>query len=254
MHLLYDAVRLAIVALFAPLAFGPGLALALAAHARFGAWSLAFTAPFGAYVGIFLFLALVAAVGRLVVGELPAGEALPGSKAYGRWGLHTLFHSYACGELRPFLSTYLGFQRLYYGLWGMRIGSGTMIAQHVLITEPGLVSLGRDVVVGSAAMLATHIGGQAGSMRLGTITVEDRAVVGANTMIAFGTVIGAGATIGAGAVLGPGAKVGASAKVGLRAILEPGSSLGDGAELAWGAVLPKGTHVPAGERYGFGNA
>lgn len=250
MLFVYDLVRLLLVALLAPIAFGPMVLIGQWAHGRWGIWGLVGVVPFLGYVGVFLFLILCGALSRLLVGRLAPGPAPAGSPAFLRWGFYTLFHGFALGELKPFLSTFISFQRLYFGLMGAKLGRRTNIAPYVTILEPCLVEIGDDVTLGTFANLATHLGKEDYSLLFGSIRIGSRTVLGGGAEVGPGVTIGEDCVIGARAALSPHVTVGSGVKIGPYSVIRFNCTLGDGCELEWNSVVEKGTRIPPKERWG----
>ncbi|GEM_PF-3872955 len=250
MLILYDLMRLILVALLAPIAFGPMVLVGQWAFGRGGVWGLVGVLPFLGYLGIFLFLILCGVLSRLLVGRLTPGPAPAGSPTFLRWGFYTLFHGFALGELKPFLSTFISFQRLYFGLMGAKLGRRTNIAPYVTILEPCLVEVGDDVTLGTLSSLATHLGGEGHTLLFGSIRIGSRSVLGGAAEVGPGVTIGEDCLIGARTALSPNVRVGSGVKIGPYCMIQSNCTLGDGCELDWNSVVEKGTHIPAQERWG----
>lgn len=250
MQILYDLMRLLVVAFLAPVAFGPMVLVGLWAHGHWGVWGVVGVMPLLGYLGVFLFMILCGALSRLLVGRLAPGPAPAGSPAFLRWGFYTLFHGFALGELKPFLSTFISFQRLYFGLMGARLGRRTNIAPYVTILEPCLVEVGDDVTLGTFASLATHLGGEGHTLHFGGIRIGSRTVLGGGAEVGPGVTIGEGCTVGARSALSPYVTVGSDVKIGPYSVIQSSCTLGDGCELDWNSVVEKGTRIPPKERWG----
>jgi hypothetical protein len=89
---------------------------------------------------------------------------------------------------------------------GMRIGRRAFINTE-LISDPCLIRVGDDVVVGGAVHLFAHYGG-AGHLTIAPVTIGDRATLGLNSTVMGDVEIGADATILPHSVLLPGSRVG----------------------------------------------
>jgi acetyltransferase-like isoleucine patch superfamily enzyme len=109
--------------------------------------------------------------------------------------------------------TFLPFVTLTpFGPWflramGMRIGRRAFINTE-LISDPSLIRIGDDVVVGGAVHLFAHYGG-GGHLSISRVQIGDRATIGLNATIMGDVDIGADAIILAHSVLLPGSRVGA---------------------------------------------
>jgi acetyltransferase-like isoleucine patch superfamily enzyme len=109
--------------------------------------------------------------------------------------------------------TFLPFVTLTpFGPWflramGMRIGKRAFVNTE-LISDPCLIELGDDVVVGGAVHLFAHFGG-AGHLTIAPVIIGNRATLGLGATVMGDVRIGPDATILPHSVLLPGSRVGA---------------------------------------------
>jgi hypothetical protein len=109
--------------------------------------------------------------------------------------------------------TFLPFVTLTpFGLWflkamGMRTGRRAYINTE-LISDPQLITLGDDVVIGGSATIFAHYGG-GGYLVIEPVVIGSRATIGLRATVMGDVIIGEGATILAHSVLLPGSRVGA---------------------------------------------
>ncbi len=99
-----------------------------------------------------------------------------------------------------------------YGVWflkamGMRIGRHAFINTEY-ISDPGLITIGDDAVVGGSVRIFAHYGG-GGNLVIAPVTVGHRATLGLACCIMGDVVIGDGAVILPESVVLPGSRVGA---------------------------------------------
>lgn len=108
--------------------------------------------------------------------------------------------------------TFLPFVTLTpFGPWflramGMRIGRRAFINTE-LISDPCLIRIGDDAVVGGAVHLFAHYGG-GGHLTIASVSIGDRATIGLGATVMGDVEIGADATILPHSVLLPGSRVG----------------------------------------------
>ncbi|MBE7219467.1 MAG: peptide synthetase, partial [Caulobacteraceae bacterium] len=125
----------------------------------------------------------------LVIGRYKAGDYPLWGSYYFRWWF-----------TRRFLSTipiqYLAgtpLMRVYYRLLGARVGRGVYLGLDK-IDAADLVSIGDEAIVSDGADLATT-GVERGLLRLGTVEIGARAVVGTMGVLSRGSVLGAGSVL-----------------------------------------------------------
>ena len=99
-----------------------------------------------------------------------------------------------------------------FGPWflramGMRLGKRAFINTE-LISDPQLITLGDDVVIGGSVTLFAHWGG-GGHLSIEPVLIEAGATIGEKATVMGDVHVGAGATILPHSVLLPGARVGA---------------------------------------------
>jgi len=108
--------------------------------------------------------------------------------------------------------TFLPFVTLTpFGIWflkgmGMKMGKRPYINTE-LISDPQLITLGDDVVIGGSATIFAHYGG-GGHLTIEPVEIHDRATIGLRATVMGDVIVGAGATILAHSVLLPGSRVG----------------------------------------------
>lgn len=98
------------------------------------------------------------------------------------------------------------------GIWflramGMKIGERAFINTD-LISDPRMLTLGDDVVVGGSVRIFAHYGG-GGKLVIAPVFIGDKATIGLNATVMGDVWVGPGATILAHSVLLPGSRVGA---------------------------------------------
>jgi acetyltransferase-like isoleucine patch superfamily enzyme len=108
--------------------------------------------------------------------------------------------------------TFLPFVTLTpFGLWflkamGMKVGKRAYINTE-LISDPQLITLGDDVVIGGSATIFAHYGG-GGNLVIEPVQIRSGATIGIRATIMGDVIVGAGATILPNSVLLPGSRVG----------------------------------------------
>ena len=94
---------------------------------------------------------------------------------------------------------------------GVKIGENCHFSPYVLIDliYPGMVSIGKDVTIGSNTMIFAHYNPTANKLLkengyprdVKQVTIEDGAVIGPGSIITMGTTIGKNSIVGAGSVV-----------------------------------------------------
>ena len=104
-----------------------------------------------------------------------------------------------------------------FGIWflramGMKVGLRTTINTEY-ISDPCLITIGDDVVVGGSVHIFAHYAG-GGHLTIAPVVIGARATIGENATIMGDVVVGPGAVILPSAVLLPGTRVGPDEKWG----------------------------------------
>jgi hypothetical protein len=127
------------------------------------------------------------------------------------WYLHNALFYLVRFSFLPFVTmTPIGI--LFLRAMGMRLGRRVRISSENF-SDPSMITLGDDVVIGGSATLFCHYGG-AGRLVIAPIVVGDRATIGEKATIMGDVIVGEGATVLAHSVLFPGTRVGARERWG----------------------------------------
>jgi len=127
------------------------------------------------------------------------------------WYLHNALFYLVRFTFLPFVTmTPIG--TLFLQAMGMKLGRRVRISSENF-SDPSMITLGDDVVIGGSATLFCHYGG-AGRLVIAPVVVGDRATIGEKATVMGDVIIGEGATIMAHAVLLPGTRVGARERWG----------------------------------------
>jgi acetyltransferase-like isoleucine patch superfamily enzyme len=122
------------------------------------------------------------------------------------WLLHNAMFYLVRFTFLPFV-TLTPFGLLFLGAMGMRIGRRAFINTE-LISDPRLITIGDDVVIGGSVHLFAHYGG-GGHLTIAPIRIGDRATIGQKATVMGGATVGNDAVILPHSVLLPGSRVGA---------------------------------------------
>jgi acetyltransferase-like isoleucine patch superfamily enzyme len=122
------------------------------------------------------------------------------------WMLHNALFYMARYTFLPYV-TLTPFGSWFLAAMGMKIGKRAFINTE-FISDPRLITLGDDVVIGGSAHLFAHFGG-GGHLAIEPIVIESRATIGQQATVMGDVHIGAGAKILPHSVLLPGSRVGA---------------------------------------------
>ena len=195
------------------LAIGAGLAFFSAWQSWLvpaaGAWRLPAT---GLGCGLAFFVAglalllLVPAYNAVLPTRVRAYQGSYFSLASLPWCLHNGLFYLARYTFLPFV-TLTPFGPWFLRAMGMRIGRRAFINTE-LISDPCLIRIGDDVVVGGAVHLFAHYGG-GGHLTIAPVEIGDRATIGLGATVMGDVVIGADAVLMPHSVLLPGSRVGA---------------------------------------------
>jgi acetyltransferase-like isoleucine patch superfamily enzyme len=149
--------------------------------------------------GVSVWLSLVASyriflhIFPLTTGVIPANS--PGETTF---HVHSLFSVlFFSPLLRSWLVPVPLLRWLYIAL-GARIGERSYPSG--LMSEPALVTIGRDCVLGQDSLLISHVM-EGDRLALHPIRIGDNATIGARAILLPGVVVGAGAVVAAGAVV-----------------------------------------------------
>jgi hypothetical protein len=124
--------------------------------------------------------------------SLPSGEITVPSEAFFQWW--TTWQLQAVFNRLPFIEEILriipGAYSGWLRLWGAKIGRLTLWSPGVRILDRSLIDIGDDVVIGIDTRIVGHFGGlnAAGhsTFTLGLITIGDRCIIGASSLLAPG--------------------------------------------------------------------
>ncbi len=101
-------------------------------------------------------------------------------------------------------------QGVFYRLMGAKIGSGAIISGE--LTDPHLVEIGENTILGQGAQLSSHAIIRIGSgmaLVIRKIRVDSNVIVGGRALIFPGARVGSGAMVNAMSLVGMGVEVGA---------------------------------------------
>jgi hypothetical protein len=121
------------------------------------------------------------------------------------WFLHNALFYLVRFTFLPFV-TFTPFGIWFLRAMGMKIGRRTLINSEYL-SDPRLLTLGSEVVVGGSARVFAH-SGSGGHLNIAPVVIGDRVTLGLGCSVMGDVQIGAGATILPHSVLLPGSRVG----------------------------------------------
>ena len=121
------------------------------------------------------------------------------------WCLHNGLFYLARYTFLPFV-TLTPFGPWFLRAMGMRIGKRAFINTE-FISDPRLVEIGDDVVLGGSVHLFAHYGG-GGHLTVAPVVIGDRATIGQQATIMGDVVVGADATVLPHSVVLPGSRIG----------------------------------------------
>jgi acetyltransferase-like isoleucine patch superfamily enzyme len=121
------------------------------------------------------------------------------------WFLHNGLFYLVRFTFLPFV-TLTPFGVAFLKAMGMKIGRHAFINTEY-ISDPRLITLGDDVVLGGSVRIFAHYGG-GGNLVVSPVVIEDRATIGLAATVMGDVRVGRGATILAHSVLMPGSRVG----------------------------------------------
>jgi acetyltransferase-like isoleucine patch superfamily enzyme len=122
------------------------------------------------------------------------------------WFLHNALFYLARYTFLPYV-TLTPFGPLFLAAMGMRLGRRVFINTE-LISDPQLITLGDDVVIGGSVTLFAHWGG-GGHLAIEPVIIEAGATIGEKATVMGDVRVGPGAVVLPHSVLLPGARVGA---------------------------------------------
>lgn len=178
--------------------------------------ALAWTAfLLGLYVVFSLSTMAVLVLLRLMLGQVPrSGHHAAGSREVNRYGLYLLLCNFIYRSfLRSWVCCFTFPGYYYFKLMGCRMAGPPIIAADVKLLDPGVIEIGRNVVLGENSVLCGHFV-QGNVLVIEPIVVGDSVTVGANAFISPGVRIGAGAVVAAGSVVAPRTVIGPGTRWG----------------------------------------
>jgi len=122
------------------------------------------------------------------------------------WFLHNALFYLVRFTFLPFV-TFTPFGTWFLRAMGMKIGRRVLINSEYL-SDPRLLTLGDDVVVGGSARIFAH-SGNGGHLNIAPVAIGDRVTLGLGCTVMGDVTMGAGATLLPHSVLLPGSRVGA---------------------------------------------
>lgn len=199
------------------LAFGLAAAPALAFYDAWWSWCAGFAAwqrwPLAGFgVGLAFFIAgfsllvVVPLLNFLLPTRVKPFEGGYFSIASVPWFLHNGLFYIARYTFLPYV-TLTPFGRWFLRAMGMRLGERVFINTE-FISDPRLITLGDDVVIGGSVHLFAHFGG-GGHLILAPTVIGARATIGQEATIMGDVQVGEDATVLPHSVLLPGSRVGA---------------------------------------------
>ncbi len=197
-------------------AFGLAIAAALWFHAFWVTWTASVTgiwywpvAGFGYglafFIGGFALLVVVPLYNLVLPTRVVAYRGSYFALASLPWCLHNGLFYLVRYTFLPYI-TLTPFGPWFLRAMGMRIGRRAFINTE-LISDPCLIRLGDDVVIGGAVHLFAHYGG-GGHLTIAPVEIGDRTTIGLGVTVMGDVIVGADATILPHSVLLPGSRVG----------------------------------------------
>lgn len=122
------------------------------------------------------------------------------------WALHNGLFYFVRYTFLPYV-TLTPFGLLFLRAMGMRIGRHAFINTE-MISDPRLITIGDDAVIGGSVHLFAHYGG-GGHLHVAPVVIGARATIGQKATVMGDVVVGEDATVLPHAVLLPGTRVGA---------------------------------------------
>lgn len=212
-HAVLVLVVYAIAATAIGLALAPALALvaraavATAAMPAFARWPLLGCATgAGAFVAGFGLLAVVPVYNFVLPTRVRPWRGGYYCLAAVPWALHNALFYLVRYTFLPYV-TLTPFGTLFLRAMGMRIGRRVMLNTE-LISDPRLIRIDDDAVIGGSVHLFAHYGG-GGHLTVAPIHIGPRATIGQKCTVMGDVVVGADATVMPHSVLLPGSRVGA---------------------------------------------
>lgn len=143
---------------------------------------------------IFVHILLCIVVTRLLMLFFPIieGEFAINSPEVSRWQAQAVVALLGSIYFYPFIPFFL--KPFWYRLFGAKIAKGVNISGQLL--DCSLTILRAGAGVGADAMVLGHLVTE-GKVKIGTVLVEENAMIGAKSLILPGVRIGVGATVGA---------------------------------------------------------
>lgn len=159
----------------------------------------------GWFVFGFVLMAAVAVLNRLLPTRIRSFRGTYYTLAALPWFVHNGLFYLVRFTFLPFV-TFTPFGVWFLRAMGMRIGRRTLINSEYF-SDPQLITLGDDVVIGGSARVFAHYGG-GGDLVIAPVVIGDRVTIGLGATVMGGVMVGDEATVLAHSVLLPGSRVG----------------------------------------------
>jgi acetyltransferase-like isoleucine patch superfamily enzyme len=201
-----DGLTLAVEAAVYFISLLPAVALVMGAWPH-GPWLTLLALVAVWYLAALLFVVVIVALKRVLVGEIRPGRYLLTSKRAFPWiGADRLVKMINRSPYRSLIIDNAFYRTLYLRGMGAAVQPTLLLGQRVVIPEPYFLHAGHHVLIGDEAILSAHKV-EHNVVTLEPIEIGDNVLIGARAIILPGAKIGSNATVGAGAVVARGAVI-----------------------------------------------
>lgn len=154
------------------------------------------------FYGIFLTLTCSFLGGLVRFFPFKEGDFQTSSWEFYKWSLYTYLYTTHLYILYQNILIPSMFRAPFYRILGARIESG-ILALNAVVTDPPLLHIGKNVIIGEGCLIAGHLITQPGKFTLKRAILGDGVLIGARSVVLPGVVVGDHSVVRIGSIVYP---------------------------------------------------
>ncbi|MFA6012662.1 MAG: DapH/DapD/GlmU-related protein [Desulfobacteraceae bacterium] len=209
-----------------------------------------FAYPAGFYLFIFTLILVAGTIKTLCVPKLKPGTyKFSKDKHVYTWFLNRTITEYVMVPFNRIIFTNDYMRYLCLRLFGVKLHYTSVISSSY-ISDFGLLSFGKNTLVGGWAVIYGHVESEPGTLILAPTVIGDNNLIGGRTNIGCGTTIGDNTIVGYGVIMGVYCKIGNHCNIGVmttmghKALIEDDVKIGKYCSIGTGVKIRKGVKLP----------